>query len=409
MTESDIGISVFLTKAKGIGGRLKKNPEDFVVNELSIFPEMKDEGAFTAAVLMSRGRVHFAGTKDKRAVTTQLFVIQASPKDVQNLKIPDVEVLEAYRTDKRIMLGDLLGNEFEIAIRDIPVAGEDVKKSVSSVRNEIIKTGGFPNFFGIQRFGAIRPITHLVGKAIIMGDFEGAVKTYVANPVEGESPAEFEARKALEESGDYGEALRTYPKTLSFEKAILNHLVKHEDDFVGALYQLPKNLLMMFVHSYQSYVFNLALSERLRSGMPMNEPIEGDLVLAMDKRGLPDRDRWIEAGPENIEKLGKRCSEGKAFVSGALFGSKSILAKGEMGELERTIIEKEDLRPKDFIIPKMPELSSEGTRRELLASVKEIDVQVLEDRVVLRFKLTKGCYATSLLREFLKSGDFRDY
>jgi tRNA pseudouridine13 synthase len=389
---------------------------------------MKDEGAFTAAVLrvrnwetnrlvrkiarslrMSRGRVHFAGTKDKRAITSQLFVIQASPKDVQNLNIPDVEVLEAYRTDRRIMLGDLLGNEFEIVIRDILLAKSEVEESVFSVKDEVMRNGGFPNFFGIQRFGAIRPITHLVGKAIIMGDFEGAVKTYVANPIEGESPAEFEARKALEDSGDYGEALRTFPKTLSFEKAMLNHLIKHGDDFVGALYQLPKNLLMMFVHSYQSYVFNLVLSERLRSGIPLNEPVEGDLVLALDKRGLPDRDRWIETRPENIEKLRKRCSEGEAFVSGALFGSKSILADGRMGELESAIIEKEGLKPKDFIIPRMPELSSEGTRRELLAPVKEIDIRVFDDRVALRFKLAKGCYATSLLREFMKSGDFRDY
>jgi tRNA pseudouridine13 synthase len=407
MAEPDIGISIFLTRSQGIGGRLKKNPEDFVVNELSIMPEKKDDGAFTAAVMrarnwetnrlirklarslrMSRGRIHFAGTKDKRAVTTQLFVIQASPKDVLNLNITDVEVIDAYRTDKRIMLGDLLGNEFVVTIRDVPLGRNEVEESVFPVRDEIIRNGGFPNFFGVQRFGAIRPITHIVGKAIIRGDFEGAVKTYVAN---------------------YGKALRTYPKTLSFEKAMLNHLVKHEDDFVGALDQLPKNLLMMFVHSYQSFLFNLILSERRKSGLPLNEPLEGDLVLALDKRGLPDRDRWIEARPENIEKLGKRCAEGKGFVSGALFGSKAELAKGRMGELESAIIEKECLKPEDFIIPKIPELSSEGTRRELLAPLKTIDVNVFDDRVVLKFKLSKGCYATSLLREFMKSNNLRDY
>jgi tRNA pseudouridine13 synthase len=413
---------------QGIGGRLRREPEDFVVKELSMYPPMKEGGGFTAAVVrsrnwetnrlirrmarklrISRNRIHFAGTKDKRAVTTQLFVILAPLKYVEDLRMPDVDVLEAYQTDKSIKMGELIGNEFEIAVREIAIESREVEERTSSVDEVISTIGGFPNFFGVQRFGAVRPITHIVGKCIVRGDFGKAVNTYVANPIEGEGKEEFEARKALDESGDYSEALRSYPKTLSFEKAILNHLVQHEEDYVGSLYELPMNLLMMFVHSYQSYLFNIVLSRRIEKGLPLNEPLSGDIVLPVDRQGLPDHNKWMSVDEGNIEKLKQRCSEKKAFVSGVLFGSEVQLAGGEMGEIERGVIERERLDRNDFIVPKMIKLSSKGTRRELLAPVKELNYEVFDDHLFLKFQLTKGCYATSLLREYMKSENMMDY
>jgi tRNA pseudouridine13 synthase len=426
--ESVIGITSYLTKIQGVGGRLKKSPEDFVVDELSIMPEEVEGGRFTAAVVRSRNwetnrlvrriarnlkvsrkRIYFAGTKDKRAVTTQLFVFAAPVEDVKSLRIPDVDVIEAYETNKRIRFGDLRGNEFRIAIRDIEFPVEEVARIVDSTKDAILARGGFPNYFGVQRFGAVRPITHLVGKYLIRGEFEKAVRTYIANPIEGEDEKEFNARKALDESGDYAAALQTYPKGLSFEKAMLNHLVNNEDDFIGALRELPENLLSMFVHSYQSYLFNRILSSRMEKGLPINEPLPGDLILPLDKLGLPDSLRYIDAESSNLEKLTKRCREGKAFVSGLLFGSEVRIAEGEMGEIERKIVEDEGLKPNDFIIPKMPKLSSRGIRRGLLAPLEKMDIDVSEDVAVLRFQLAKGCYATSLLREFMKSERLVNY
>ncbi|MCK5547672.1 MAG: tRNA pseudouridine(13) synthase TruD, partial [Thermoplasmata archaeon] len=300
--ESVIGIDVFLTKAKGVGGILRKEPEDFVVNEIPLKPEEVKDGFYTAALVRSRNwetnrllrmcarklrisrkGIYFAGTKDKRAVTTQLLVFSAPLQDVVSMNIRDVEVFEAYETDKRIQMGDLVGNEFEVAIRDITVPEEEIMERVESVRKDILDTGGFPNFFGVQRFGAVRPITHVVGKHIVLGEFDKAVHVYIANPIEGENEEAFEARKALEDTGDYSKALQTYPKTLSFEKAILNRLVKNEGDFIGALEQLPRNLLSMFIHSYQSYLFNKMLSQRIQGGAPLNEPLPGDLIMPIDK------------------------------------------------------------------------------------------------------------------------------
>jgi tRNA pseudouridine13 synthase len=109
----------------------------------------------------------------------------------------------------------------------------------------------------------------------------------------------------------------------------------------------------------------------------------------------------VDAG--NLEKVAAQCRAGKAFVSGVLFGSESEFAAGRPGEIERRIVEAEGLRREDFVIPAIPRLSSRGTRRELLAPIRDLEWEAGEGTLTLRFSLTPGCYGTSLLREFLKA------
>src|SRR5439155_1740744 len=118
-------------------------------------------------------------------------------------------------------------------------------------------------------------------------------------------------RSALRVPGAVRPALSSYPKSYGFEKAILNHLAVEPTDYVGALRSLPFNLLMMFVHGYQSFLFNRTLSERMRRRMPIHEPVAGDLVLPADASGLPDRSRTIDVTCDNLERAAKRCREGK--------------------------------------------------------------------------------------------------
>jgi tRNA pseudouridine13 synthase len=420
--EETIGISVFLTKTTGIGGRLKKNPEDFVVEEISRELERVEGGRYSVARItstnwetnrlvrhlarqlrMSRRKIRFAGTKDKRAVTTQLIQFDCPPEKVDALSIADIDVIEVFQTNERLEIGGLYGNEFVVAVRDIESSMEEAYATSFEIGREILDTGGFPNFFGVQRFGVIRPVTHLVGKHMVRGDFEQAVMTYIANPIDGEPEEAFEARKALQEDGDYAKALVNFPQRLSFEKAMLNHLVKNPEDHVGALEQLPENLLLMFVHAYQSYLFNMMLSLRMAKGIPLDRPGVGDYVLPLDQYGLPDHGKWILVKERNLEKIGDQLKRKKAFVSAVLFGRESEFAKGEMGEIERKVVEDEGLERDDFFIGEMRKLSSKGTRRELLAPLDEIEIHKTEDSILFDFRLNKGCYATSLLREFMKA------
>ena len=427
MRESDLGLEVFYTgDLPGIGGKLRKTPEDFVVEEISILPPQVPDGKFVIAKVwhrnweanrlvrrlasnlhVGRSRVGFAGTKDGRSLATQLMSFQAPLEMVQTLAIPDVKILETYTANRMISIGDLIGNRFEIKVSDLSNS-VDVKEACGKVKERLDTIGGFPNFFGVQRFGSVRPITHLIGRDLIRGDFEGAVMRYAANPLDDESEAN-DVRRALQETRDFERAMKEYPQKLTFERMIIGYLVENPGDYVGALRTLPRNLLMMFVHAYQSHLFNRMVSERLRQGIPVNEPQIGDMVLPLDKMALPDHDHAIPITSDNLEKARKNARECKAFVSGLVYGTESVFAEGPMGEIERKIIEGEDIARLDFQIVGLREASSKGNRRELLAPYKDLSIELLSDSVVFKFALNKGCYATSLLREFMKAESISSY
>ena len=422
MKEFDLGLEVFLTaEVEGLGGKLRATAEDFQVDEVSILPPEDPAGRFVIAKVwhrnweqnrlvrrlgtnlhVGRSRIGFAGTKDGRSVATQLMSFNAPIQDVQGLAIPDVKILEAYRSNRMISIGDLVGNTFMIRVSGIDPS-KDAKGICDSVRSKLDEVGGFPNFFGVQRFGSIRPITHLIGKDLIRGDPEGAVMRYVANPTDDEDSEANSARRALAESLDFERAFKEYPPKLSFERTMIAYLRDKPGDYIGALRALPFNLLMMFVHAYQSYLFNRTLSERIRSGMSISLPEIGDLVLPLSKTNVPDHDNPILVTHDNLVKAVKMAKAGKAFVSGLLYGTESTFAEGRMGEIERAIIAGENIERKDFQVVGLRAASSKGTRRELLSPYKDLRIDIGEAEVVFGFTLNKGCYATSLLREFMKA------
>ena len=422
MKESDLGLELFYTQdVPGIGGKLRKTPDDFVVDEISVLPPPSPDGKFVIAKVwhrnwemnrlvrrlssnlkIGRSNVGFAGTKDGRSVATQLMSFNAPIEQVNALSIPEVRISDAYTARRMLEIGDLIGNSFAIKVSDVE-GGTDIRRTCEGVRARLDALGGFPNYFGVQRFGSVRPITHLIGKDLVRGDFEGAVLRYVANPMEDEDSDANQARRLLQETRDFERALAEFPKKLTFERTMIGYLVDKPGDYLGALRTLPKNLLMMFVHAYQSYLFNKTLSERMRRGISLNQPIEGDMVLPLNKLGLPDHDNPILVTRDNHEKVTKNAREGKAFASGLLYGTESSFAEGVMGQIERTIVGNEAIGHMDFQIVGLREASSKGTRRELLAPHKNLNIELKDDGAVFSFSLNKGCYATSLLREFMKS------
>ncbi len=422
-SEADLGMEVFLTATRGVGGRLKRYAEDFVVEEISNHPPQADGGRYVVAKVtatnwemnrlvrqisrslgISRNLVHFAGTKDKRAVTSQLMTMEADAQAVRDLHIHQVLIEDVYTSNKRLNIGDLVGNRFQVKVRDTVLQGEELRSEALATKAQLDQVGGFPNFFGLQRFGSVRPITHLVGREIVRNDMEGAVMWYVGNPNEDENEEAQEARRRLQETRDFEEALHTFPSKLTFERTVIGYLVRNPGDYVGAIRVLPGNLQMMFVHAYQSYMFNRILSERLRRGMPLDRPLVGDVVLPADRNGLPDHDKYVPVTDQNLDLVQKHVRERKAFVSGVLFGQDSVFSTGQMGEIERSVVESEGLKLQDFKVPEIPECNSRGSRRELLSHYKDLELRVGESELDVSFTLGKGCYATVLLRELMKSG-----
>ena len=179
--EREIGIEVFYTSTKGTGGRLKADVTDFIVNEISVYPERTENGKYAITKITStnwetnrlvrmisknlgitRNKITFAGTKDKRAITSQLFSIEAPVEAVQALSMHQVVVENVYASKKHITIGDLIGNSFQIRLRDTVLKGEEMAASMSQTRSELEAIGEFPNFFGVQRFG-LDPTGHTSG------------------------------------------------------------------------------------------------------------------------------------------------------------------------------------------------------------------------------------------------------
>jgi len=420
--EADVGMRCYLSGADGTGGRLKATAEDFIVNEISKRPEERSDGKFIIASITSRNwetnrlvrilsrtmnisreRIGFAGTKDKRAVTTQLMSFEAPDESLAKVDLRDIHINEAYRSKHGIRIGDLIGNRFEINVTECAMSEESIRSTIDSVASDIKATGGFPNYFGVQRFGTSRPITHLVGEKIIRGDIRGAVDIYLSKHSDHELPDTAEARKMLSDRSSLEDAIRIMPKTMSFERTLAEHLIKHPDDDIGAISKLPPNLQMMFTHAYQSYLFNMMLSKRMELGIPLNKPIEGDVVIPTDADRVPMHERPITVTMKNMDLAEKQMRSGKAFLTISLFGAESEPTTGRMGEIEHTIVNEEKITNENFIVPGLPNCSSKGSRREIICPVGDMTYDIIDGGYKVSFYLSKGNYATCLLREYMKA------
>jgi len=425
-----VGIDYYVSEGDGTGGRLRTSPEDFRVVERERFstePTSADPGDYPWLVVrvtltgmdtndfarefanragISRERVTWAGTKDKDAVTTQLFSIRDLDED-EVPTVPNADIWVEGRAGRGLQFGDLFGNDFAIVVRH-PTNPE----GAAAITEELETFGGgvpaVPNVFGHQRFGSYRPITHEVGLAIVRGDWEGAAMAYLGRPNENEPESSQEARRFVEETRDWVAALDRFPKRLRYERTMLHSLVEtggtEPADFRAALETFPENVQRLFVNAAQSYAFNRMLSERLDRGLPFHEPVAGDVACFVDTDApedlpVPDVSREQPVTESRVDIVARHCRRGRAFVTAPLVGIETELAAGEQGDIERSVLDDLGLAPADFDLPGA--FGSRGTRRAILLPFRPaIDY----DPLTLRFSLPKGSYATAVLREYLKTG-----
>ena len=443
-----------MVPAEGIGGLLKTRVEDFRVEESSKIPALDDKGRFTVARVtmtnwetnrylrrlaracgINKNRIFSSGLKDKRAITTQILVIDAPRRKVESAEIPDSTIEVLGRTHQKVAMGDHDGNRFTIAVRGCcdksgnPIDAKEAMSRVHQIRDGLAKSMGsdaFPNWIGPQRFGSTRPVTPQVGAAVIEGDFERAVDLYVgmAGSREGEEAEAF--RTSWREDGDPKKSLDLAPQRLGYESSMLQHLVKRPDDYVGAFKTLPNSLQLLMVHSIQSLAFNHSLSQRITSGLSLIEPEEGDLVAPLMANGRIDVGKMAHVSPTNLERCRRNCKLGRLVVTGTLPGRNSSLAEAEPGKHEVAGISQAGLDGVDWVVNRIPRLTTSGTRRALSVPFKDISVEqapeaeILSQRweegpkdgdrwhpegasLRLRFTLPAGAYATVMMREIMRA------
>ncbi|HRT04001.1 MAG TPA: tRNA pseudouridine(13) synthase TruD [Candidatus Diapherotrites archaeon] len=408
----------YITTSPGLGGRIKQYAEDFVVSEIGkdyetnvlylpnkkvvdidwseIFQKKGDNQflildlekynlSTTTAInkiarflRISKQRINYAGLKDKRAITSQrISIYDPSQERVSICFFRDIKLYNPQWSNKRIEIGDLLENKFVVTIRNIDLSEDQIKQIVFQAFSEIEKNG-LINYFGEQRFGGVREITHLVGKHFLKKEYKEGVLLYLTYINDLEKEDIKNARKELANDLNFKKHAAYFPTKTGYERAILNYLANHPDDFLGAIKVLPKSIQYLFIHAYQSYLFNELINLRFEKGYGLNQ-IDGDKVVN-DEVYLP------------------------------LFGFESVFSDGLAGDLEKEVLSKEGVSFKDFYNKDYGVLSSKGDWRLLRIKAKdlmlhEISADELNEhkkKAVVSFRLDKGQYATVVLRELIK-------
>jgi tRNA pseudouridine13 synthase len=389
----------YLSRTPGIGGTIKTSADDFVVEEISEEGQVyqldtslsieSESGKFVHFILQKKDwstssaiseiakrlhvgpkRFNTAGIKDKIAHTTQLSSAYGLTKDqILNLNIKDIKINGAWLAKDKVRIGSLLGNRFTIKVAD----SSSDQTIIDKINYEL--NGVFPNYFGDQRFGSSRRNTHIVGHKILLGKFDEAVAHYLFDTEGEQNQAAVNARKNLSETKNYSLALKEFPKYLRLERTIIAYLNSTPSDYLGALRKLPRNILLLFVHAFQSYMFNYFLSQRLNSG---NLELGIGEYYCSDHLGFPDASKPSDSG----------------IIAAKLIGYDSPLSKEEEELLSSFDLTKDNFRNKS-----VPELSLKGSYRPLFCPLKDFSFN--KESSTFRFCLPSGAYATVALREFI--------
>lgn len=262
----------------------------------------------------------FAGTKDRRACTVQRVCvkrqtaqrIQSFNKVLFNAAVGDFE-----HSHHDIKLGDLMGNEFTITLRDCHFQSEEGLdfEQRQKLANDVVRKAitdfsekGFINYYGLQRFGSFAASTDAIGRKMLQDDLKGAVEDLLAysdvalaaaegtstDPAIQVSQDDRNRAKALhiwKTTGNGSEALNLLPRKFTAERNIIQHLSSRNSktgrhdrktDWQGALMTIPRTLRLMYVHAYQSLVWNTVAGKRWATYG--SQVVQGDLVLVHEHR-----------------------------------------------------------------------------------------------------------------------------
>ena len=404
-----------ITKSERVIGHIKHQSEDFIVCEkidenhildprIETYNLPGKKGLFLHFVLIKnnidtsvaldwisnlwkveRNDLSIAGTKDKRAFTAQRVSLWGVKRryeegNLKEITLPKIKTKSFCFRIKDIRLGDLWGNAFDITIRRIPTEATIIQSSLETKIREINDFGYLLNSFGKQRFGKIRPITHLVGEKLLLGEVREALKIYVGKSYGTESQEALDARKLYWETENPQDVLKIIPDQMHIEKKILKYLQKHKN-YERVFLSLPLQFQKLFIHAYQAYIFNKYLKIRYNEySKNLCEPLFGEKII------------------DNVSYA-------------PLIGNKTELT-GQSKEIYSKILENEEVSLHDFNRSLAVKLGSRGSYRALgmkahnllINDIAEDELNPGKFKANLSFELRKGSYATEVLKEILSQG-----
>nr|XP_029135546.1 LOW QUALITY PROTEIN: pseudouridylate synthase 7 homolog [Labrus bergylta] len=218
----------------------------------------------------------YMGTKDKRAITVQeIAVLKITAERLAHLNkcLMNLKLGNFCYKNHPLKLGELQGNHFTIVIRNISGTDEQVQQALTS-----LKQTGFINYYGMQRFGTTAVPTQQVGRAILRNDWKEVVDLILKPRPGAEKEFLVRCREEWAKTQDPEAALKKLPNKRCVEGQLLRGLSMYgKKDIVTAFGLIPRNNRLMYIHSYQSVVWNTMVSRRIEAfGL---KAVEGDLML----------------------------------------------------------------------------------------------------------------------------------
>ncbi|MCF7901699.1 tRNA pseudouridine(13) synthase TruD [Candidatus Woesearchaeota archaeon] len=328
---------------------LKQIPEDFQVTEIPE-KEFLKEGTYqvwkltktnyntedaikqiSKALHIERKTISYAGTKDRNAITKQYITIKNTQKEkIEKIELKDIQLEFCGYLNQPLSLGDLKGNKFKITIRNLN--NEQIAKiKTQDTEHKKQNTELIPNYFDEQRF---QKNNAEIGKLLVKKKFK-------------------EAYNLLKEDYQYG-------------KIIKEHFEENQNDYINALRKIPKKILKLYVHAYQSKLWNETTTKILHLELATNIP-------------------------ENIPIIG--------------FGTEKT-ENEKIQEIIEEIMKKEEITEREFINQQIPELTVEGTKRKTYIKLQNLKINKPEkdelnqdkEKINIEFSIGKGSYATIVIK-----------
>ena len=387
--DSQIGISVYSTDFNGIGGVIRVTPEDFLVSEMiseksqnsikendgyAVYKLKKkkiDTNHALSDIFRKKGiRLKSLGLKDASAITEQFVCSEHKGRVIDNFTSEKYSLEKIGFVKKPLTKKNMIGNHFKINISQCSDG-----LSLFEEHEKIL------NFYGYQRFGSKRPVTHLIGRAILRRDFAKAVDLILSFTSSYDSAENTEIREKLADKENYAKYYDSVPFQMDIERIVLKEMIDH-DDPLKAIRAIPVSLRRFYVQAYQSFIFNQSLSAAFSDGEDLFEAKSGDVCF--DLKGI-------------IGKYVKGLDQNLALP----FVGYSYYKKTRFDYQISKVLETEEITPKDFFIKEMQEVSSEGGFRQ--AAIHCSDYFSHKNKV--EFSLSRGSFATILLREIMKPTD----
>jgi len=384
--DSEIGISVYATQSNGTDGRIKTSNDTFIVKEIlsdKALKSISDNNGFSVYVLQKNGidTMHALkdvekrfglvlksmGLKDANALTEQYVFSKTISKSFEKIEGKNYVLRRIGFIKKPFSKKDMIGNHFEIKIDGAVKPLSDFKE-----HEKIL------NFFGYQRFGSRRPITHHVGKTIIQQNYEKAVDFLLNFCSEYDTEKNNANRRIISERVSNASVIETIPKSMDIEISILKKL-SETNDMKSAIRSISLQMRRFYIQAYQSYIFNKTLSLAFDYGEDLLNPKEGDVCF--------DRNYT----------LGKFQNDPYQRLAIPLVGH-SYFPKTRFDFYIQKILKEEEVSIQDFFIKDFQEISIEGGFRNSLIQCNDFEI----NNDIVKFNLSRGSYATIVLREILK-------